>query len=824
MMSAKNNYYGSLSQEPSSREQKNAQLAREAAREGFVLLKNEGVLPLVSKKIALYGTGARKTISGGTGSGAVQPRYTVSIEEGLEKAGYEVTTKEYLNDYDTEFIGDYEKWRTEVEDKIAHLADPMQALMEALSYAYQYPGGRLITDEDIVNSHTDTAIYVVMRQAGEGNDRRLESGDFYLTDIELKNIKKIATDYKHTILVINVGGIIDLSTLDDIEGINGLIFYVQGGMEGGNAFADVVSGKHSFSGKLASTWPMHYEDIPFGEKYSYLNGDLENEYYQEGIYVGYRYFDSFDVSPRFPFGYGLTYADFSIVTTDVKVAGKIVELSVEVTNTDEKYTGKEVVQVYLSSPIGKLHKEYQQLVSFAKTSELKPGEKEVLTLSFDLEKSANYDEDSSSWVLEAGSYTVRVGNSSRQTSPVCQLKLSETVVIEECQSKCAPEQKIDEVLAPRQVEEEIIVPSFSIDLSTFNHRVIAYHESDMVETSEVANIVNRLSTEEKAELLRGGDLSSNLSGIHNVMGAVGRTAITLRERKIGNILFSDGPAGISVMNHVRVQPDGTEKATTIPEKYNWGQAAALMEMKNVAKTGIDVYRYATAWPVEELLAQTWNLSLLTSIGTAVGDEMLEFGITLWLAPGMNIHRNPLCGRTFEYFSEDPFLTGKMSSAITKGVQSHKGIGTTIKHFCCNNQEDNRIGVSSNVNERALREIYLKGFRMAVEDSQPLAVMSSYNKLNGIYTANRSDLLNDILRNEWGFEGLVMTDWNSCGERQADPAGCAPAGNDIVMPGTEEDKQAILSAIEEGRISKEELRTCVGRIVQLIITSNIPFQE
>ena len=233
-----------------------------------------------------------------------------------------------------------------------------------------------------------------------------------------------------------------------------------------------------------------------------------------------------------------------------------------------------------------------------------------------------------------------------------------------------------------------------------------------------------------------------------------------------------------------------------------------------ATQGTTVYRYATAWPVELLLAQTWNKDLLQDIGRAVGEEMVQFGITIWLAPGMNIHRNPLGGRTFEYYSEDPVLTGEMAAALTLGVQSHKGVGACIKHFCCNNTEDNRNGISSNVSERALREVYLKGFEIAVKKSRPKAVMSSYNQLNHIYTANRRDLLTDILRCEWGFEGFVMTDWSSTNEKAADPALCAPSGNDLVMPGSDFDRQGILVAMERGALDTETVRRCACRVLRI----------
>ena len=318
----------------------------------------------------------------------------------------------------------------------------------------------------------------------------------------------------------------------------------------------------------------------------------------------------------------------------------------------------------------------------------------------------------------------------------------------------------------------------------------------------------------------GGDLRAQDPAIHAPTGVGGRSSLDLRKHGIGNIALCDGPAGVNIIEHAVVLDNGQETAFEIPEKYRFGELAEMAKAQSGNVQGTHVYRYATAWPVGLLLAQTWNTDLLERVGRGIGRELAEFGVTLWLAPGMNIHRNPLCGRNFEYYSEDPLLTGKMAAATTRGVQSHPGIGTTIKHFCCNNQEDNRIGVSSNVSERALREIYLRGFEIAVRESQPLAIMSSYNRLNGVYTANRHDLLTDILRCEWGFQGLVMTDWNSCAPGQGDPAKGVPAGNDMIMPGSRDDQAAILTAVHDGRIGMDSLRRCAARVLRVILNSGI----
>ena len=814
-------YYGALSAAVSPRETENTALAREAAREGFVLLQNDGALPLQNRRIALYGMGARKTVKGGTGSGAVQERHSVSIAEGLLNAGYEITTGQYLDDYDQTYETAYQTWHTMVSERVAGM--PIMQVMAELGIlgGFQWPAGRRITAQDIAASETDTAIYVIARQAGEGNDRKYEPGDWFLSEDEKANLTLVAAAYPHTIVVINVGGQIDLSWTDDIEGINALVYFVQGGMAGGDALADILSGRFNFSGKLAASWAMRYEDIPFAMEYSYLNGDLENENYREGLYVGYRYFDSFKIAPRYSFGYGLSYTSFSIEVQDVALMGTQASIRVYVQNTGERHSGKEVVQLYLACPSGQLAREAKSLVAFAKTAELSPGQKAELDLTFDLAKSAAYDSDTQSWLLEAGNYILMAGNSSDDAAAAAVLYLPQDVITAQGRTCCAPVKPVDEIMAPvKSWDEPDNVRRLTINPLAFQTVRFDYTEPAVHETVEEKRLLDSFSTEDLVSLVVGGDLRAQDPAIHAPTGVGGRTSLDLRSHGIGNVAFCDGPAGVNIIDHAVVLGHGQEQAFEIPEKYNFGELAEMAKTWSGKLEGTHVYRFATAWPVGLLLAQTWNTALVERVGFGAGRELVEFGVTLWLAPGMNIHRNPLCGRNFEYYSEDPLLTGKMAAATTRGVQKHPGIGTTIKHFCCNNQEDNRTGVSSNVSERSLREIYLKGFEIAVRESQPLSVMSSYNRLNGIYTANRRDLLTDILRCEWGFQGLVMTDWGSCAPGQGDPAKGVPAGNDIIMPGSRDDQAAILAAVQDGRIAQYALRRCAARVLRMILNSGI----
>ena len=814
------NLYGTLSSEPTALEIKNRELSRVAAREGFVLLKNDNnALPLKNKKIALYGMGARLTVKGGLGSGSVEERYSVNIEDGLKNAGFEITTEKWLDDYDSEYSSTYQEYHDMVEDKVKDLVNPMEIIPIAHSYVYRYPSGRLVTKEDIENSNTDTAIYVLMRQAGECNDRKLEKGDYYITDIERENLRILSEAYKNTILVINVGGHIDLSFLDEIKGIDAVVLFVQGGEEGGNALSDVLSGKVNFSGKLSDTIPLRYEDIPFGDEFSYLNGDLKNEYYKEGIYVGYRYFDSFDKDVRYPFGFGLSYTDFKIETKSVSLDKTNINIKVAVTNIGE-VSGKEVVQVYISLPGS--NKEYQRLVTFQKTKELEKGETETMDLSFSLEDCTSYNEEKAAWILDEGDYILRVGNSSRNTNLSAIFDIPQTIVVTECKNCCSLQNKLPLFYPDKEREERVECEMrLRVNPEDFTTKTVSYIEPSIKETEEEKSILDSLTIEEEAWLLQGGDLRNPPKGTLEIHGAGGKTVTALLGKGIRNVLFSDGPAGVNIANKVKALPGGGFAPAMVPERYSWGVMGKAMKAQLERIPGEIVYRYATAWPVEMLLAQTWNKELLESIGKAVGEEMLQFGITIWLSPGMNIHRNPLGGRAFEYYSEDPVLTGELAASLTKGVQSHKGLGVSLKHFCCNNTEDNRNGISSNVSERALREIYLKGFEIAVKKSQPKTVMSSYNMLNHIYTANRHDLLTDILRSEWGFEGLVMTDWGSTNEKAGRPEKTAPSGNDLIMPGSDYDRECILKAIKSGEMTPEVVRRSACRVLRMMLNANTP---
>ncbi|MFW6120288.1 MAG: glycoside hydrolase family 3 C-terminal domain-containing protein, partial [Petrotogales bacterium] len=640
------------------REKEHRSLAYRAAIEGIVLLENDVTLPIKPGKIALYGAGAKKTIKGGTGSGEVNERHNVSIFEGLENAGFTITTMEWVNDYDYLYDENLKKYQEKMSIKMRSFNS--DRANEAMKIQFVYPYGRKITDNDVKLSDTDTCIYVVARQAGEGADRKLDNNDYTLSEIEKENIRKCAKSYRNTVVVINVGSTFDLSFVDNIQGINALIYFCQQGMEGGQAFADLISGKVSPSGKVVDTWPKKYDDFPFAREYSYLNGNLENEYYKEGIYVGYRYFDTFDIEPQYEFGYGLSYATFDISFIDAKIDKTKVTINVKIKNTGERFSGKEVVQIYVSCPQNKLKKEYQRLAAFSKTKELKPGETQELQLSVDVASLKSYDEENARFVLEHGDYIVRLGNSSKNTEPCVVLILDKNIILSNHHNICKPQEKIEEIQSPKVKTKDDLskLKKIKIDPSDFETVNYDYKKPALYHDEKVNKLMKRLNIKDMVELVVGAGIKSAVfnKNYFNTPGAIGTTTSKLVKKGIINVNLADGPAGLRLQRTSAVNKRGKIKIIDAQmELLNYlPKLTKKLIFGNPNKDTL-IYQFTTAFPVELALAQTWNIELLEEIGRAVSVEMSEYGITFWLAPAMNIHRNPLCGRNFEYYSEDPYL-------------------------------------------------------------------------------------------------------------------------------------------------------------------------
>ncbi len=798
------------------RELENRRIAYEAACEGIVLLKNDGVLPLKTKKVALFGPGASMTIKGGTGSGEVNERHAVSVLEGMESRGFEVTSKGWIQDY-AAFYTQAEKDYREEKRKRINLLKP-KSIMNMLFDNFRPPCGPEITHQHAAESGTDTCVYVLSRQAGEGGDRRAEPGDYYITEEERKAIAFCAAQYPNFVLLINCGSSMDLAFADEMEGINAIVYICQPGSQGGLAVADILCGAVCPSGKLTDTWARHYEDIPFANDYSHRNGDLRQENYREGIFVGYRYFDTFGVAPAYPFGFGLSYTGFDIAFSEAAMDGSRVTVKANVKNVGT-CAGKEVVQLYVSAPTGKLGKEYQSLAAFHKTALLAPGEAQALTLEFELSAMASYREKDNCFVLEQGDYILRLGNSSRNTASVAVVTLESEIIVSRHRAICPLKGELQELECPRRGAES------TQGLCRLMANAAAFVTADYTaapmpqkQDARVEKFLDSLSEREMVEIVVGvGQWFAK--NRFDLPGSVGNTTSKFWDRGLANVALCDGPAGLRIGRHSTVNKRGKIRPVEMPlSVYSYIPGFIRKFLLGNPKKEQSLYQYATAFPVTNCLAQSWNAPLLEQVGDAVAREMEAFGCTYWLAPAVNIHRNPLCGRNFEYFSEDPRLTGLLAAALTRGIQKKPGYYATVKHFACNNQEDNRTFVSSNVSQRALREIYLRAFEPVVRSGKVKSVMTSYNKLNGVYTPNSYDLCTVVLRNEWGFAGVVMTDWYSTNPRQGHNALAIAAGNDLIMPGGWYFKRQIMHGLRSGKVSREALRQSCGRVVQAIFDS------
>jgi len=765
----------------SQRELENKELAKQVAEEGIILLQNKNkTLPLNNKTVALYGNGAFATVKGGSGSGDVNQRNVVNILDGLENHGFTVTSKAWL----MRLQRYYQKEKDLHDEKLKD--DPMALLAPAFKF----------NDPEIGEfDEGSTGIYVISRSSGEAYDRQNEAGDFKLTDNELSNLKRMSEYYTNSVLLLNVGGVMDTSFIESCPLLDSVVLVSQLGMSAGDAIAEILDGTKTPSAKLSDTWAYEYNDYPTSENFG-----MSSPEYVEGVYVGYRYFDSFNVKPRYEFGFGLSYSKFFIKTKKASVNENRIKLAVNVENTGDKYSGQEVVQVYVSKPQTGIPTPYQGLEAFAKTNVLRPNAQQTLDFNIPINNLTVFDDELGAYVLVPGTYLVRVGNSSRKTDIVATFKLDERVIVEKVDKELNP--RVDPtVFTENKVDLEQVagVPYFILKAANFAEtKFIQYQEKSDVTTFvsddrttlpgkdldqvieqvrnaagktlqdvkngdvELAEFIASLSPTELVNIVEG-TLSSNGNGVVGISsdlvpGAAGQTG-AIRDKDVRSIVMADGPAG------VRVDP--------------------VYE-----KNGQTITHFATAWPIGTALAQTWNKTLIEKVGFAVGTEMTEFGVDLWLAPGMNIHRDPLGGRNFEYFSEDPYLSGTMAAFETKGVQGHEKLGVTLKHFLGNNQESFRNSGNSIIGEQALREIYLRNFEIAIKTCQPVAIMTSYNRVNGVFSGANFELLTNILRDEWGFKGLVMTDWFS----SADPKESMHNGNDLIMPGAS--KSELLSAVSD----------------------------
>ncbi len=832
---------------------------RELAGECLVLLENDGTLPVRDiGRIALYGNGARHTVKGGGGSGEVNTRNDINICDGLEAAGFEIASKGWLDRYDANYDDAINAYISTVESIAEERGVPVTSVYFEISpEAPQMPE---ITEEDFAEAACDTAIFVISRDSSEGRDRTPSKGDYYLTDEEDSNLDFLTHHFDKVIVLLNVGAVIDMSRLKHRLGVNAILLVGQVGNITGSIVADCITGKTNPSGKLVDTWARYYEDYPFAEEYSSLNGNTDDEFYKEGIYVGYRYFDSFGIIPVYPFGYGKSYTTFSTEVLSVLQEGTDIKIWVKVTNTGSEFAGKQVVQVYFSAPEGTVDRPYQELAGYAKSDLLYPGESMNLEITFPIDNFACFDDQYPARVIPQGDYIIRVGTSSRETKIEAVLTIEETVIKERYDRLLEDDSRyvFDDLTNPgtgkaahQAVDDAQLAAcerKFTLNMSRIRRSIIRYRGVSETHINErrdevltlgsvigrnagVAEFVAQFSLEELAELIVGNyirevDEDELFSAAMHVPGAAAETTSLFEgKRRIPPIVMADGPAGLRLQPHF--------KATRNGDLLRGGEIFGFNHNpfpEDTPEDAIDYYQYCTMIPSATALASSWNLDLIESFGKLVGEEMEEFGVHIWLAPGMNIHRNPLCGRNFEYYSEDPLVTGLCAAADTKGVQSVDGKGVTIKHFACNNQEDNRMFSNAHVSVRALRDIYLRGFEIAVKLAQPFCVMASYNLLNGIHTANNYELLQNVLRDEWDYEGLVMTDWFSSYEDveflgydetklKYPPAFsrlCVYAGCDLQMPGCAKNASDIVTAVNNGRLTLSDVQSAAMNVVRLAI--------
>ena len=795
-------------------EEKHIKIMRETASECTLFLKKNQEFPISKPcNVLLVGSGARNTQKGGLGSGDTEPRNYTTCEEGLEKAGFVITSKKWLDEYPLQkekLIGEHMKYI-----ETMHIQNKITQCFRMMAFP-EYDYNLDLTFEQ----KADIAIYVLARNSGEGTDRRLIEGDVYLTHTEIKDILYLNKNYKKFILVLNVGGVVDLSPVNEVSNI---LLLSQLGIVTGDILADIILGKANPSGKLATTWakPKEYNTM---ENFGFLHSTN----YKEGVYVGYRYFDSNGVEPLYPFGFGLSYTEFNINKNSLEKNREKITVSVKVKNVGN-YSGKEVIQVYVSPSQKHVDKPYQSLVAFKKTPELKPNEEVELNIEFKLSQVARYDTQTASYILDKGNYIIRVGNCSRKTEIFGYIKLSQDVVTQQLKNVKAnpkfedwvpntskyPKDNLDNV-------QKILLnkDDFDLEIATYTYVPKIYEE------------IKKLTDKELAYLCVGGFVESKEENNEKQRGLNGLT--TRKVESIKNYLrMVDGAAGVRIARVYSNDHHRFKRLVTDPawlNNYNYlytldkiSLTLTKNEKEDFSKYRNVIYQHATSLPIPTAQAQSFNVDLIQKYGEIVGKEMQIFNVNVLLAPAMNIHRNILCGRNFEYFSEDPLVAGKMATALIKGVQSNKNCGATVKHFAGNNQEYNRMNNNSKMSERTLREIYLKGFQIAVEEGHPTALMTSYNLINGVHPSENSQLLIDVVRNEWKFDGLIMTDWIRSGEQEFNSAknpgqyvyNTLRAGVNIQMTGHKIDFDYILQKLRDGVLNREHLLKCASKVYETI---------
>lgn len=761
--------------------------AAKMVSEGIVMLKNDNnALPLdIDKEVAVFGRIQFHYYKSGTGSGGmVNVTKVVNILDGLIDNGVKVNEK---------LLDTYRKWDKE---------NPFD-LGEGWG-GEPWSQKEMPLDEGLVKETAkscETAIVIIGRTAGEEQDNRLEADSYLLSDDEIAMLTVVRENFKKVVLLLNVGNIIDMTDINRIAP-DAVLYVWQGGMTGGKGTADVLTGKVSPSGKLPDTIAYKASDYPSDANFG---REKNRDIYAEDIYVGYRYFETFAKEKvLYPFGFGLSYTEFEIRTEKAEITEGAVKLSASVKNIGS-YNGKEVIEVYCEAPQGKLGKAARVLCGFEKTRELVPQEEQVVEIAVDIAKLASYDDsgvtgNKSCYVLEAGEYKFYVGSDVRSAEYACSFEQGEDMVTERLTQSLAPVESFERI---KPVCEG---GAFSIG-------------REAVPVSAVDESARRLEKLPK-EIAYTGDNGIKLWDVKNGKNTMDEFIAQLSDYDLSCIIRGEG------MGSPRVTAGTASAFGGVSENLNGFGIPAGCCSDGPSGMRLDCGTKAFSLPNGTMIASSFNKELTSELFTFMGLEMAANKVDCLLGPGMNIHRHPLNGRNFEYFSEDPFLTGKMAAAELKGMAG-AGVTGTIKHFCANNRETNRHFIDSVVSERALREIYLKGFEIAVKEGGASSVMTTYGRVNGLWTAGNFDLNTVILREEWGFKGFTMTDWwaniNVRGKEpdKTDFAAMARAQNDVYMvcPDGEKNDDNTLAALENGGIERCELQRNAANICGFLLHTN-----
>lgn len=769
--------------------EKYAALARQAAAEGCVLLKNEKkTLPLRrGDRIAVFGRSAFHYYKSGLGSGGlVNTRYVVGILDALKEE------KEIFLEMNLMQL--YESWLEE------HPYDEGEGWGRVPWSQVEMP-----VDDTVINKakNADAAVVIIGRTAGEDQDNTNEPGSYLLTDVEKEMIKKVSRAFERTVVVLNVGNIIDMKWVEECNP-SAVLCAWQGGQEGGHGVADVLTGKISPCGKLTDTIAARIEDYPSTANF----GDKVRNFYKEDIYVGYRYFETFAKEKvQYPFGFGLSYTTFDIVSSIKEVTDDKISISVKITNTGAS-AGKETAQIYIKAPQGKLGKPERALIGFAKTKELVAGQQEELQIFIPKKTFASYDDSGvtghrSCYVLEEGEYEVFAGTDVR-SAVSCGTYREHFQVVEELEEACAP-----------ILEFERMQPDKNNSIEKENpYKVIFENVS-----TRKGNPSQRRDARREKEISFTGDKGIVFGDVYDRKATLDEFIAQLEDRDLIHMFHGEG------MCSPKVTPGTAAAFGGITERLEAFGVPAACCADGPSGIRMDCGTKAFSLPNGTALGCTFNVELVEELYRMLGKELRKNKIDSILGPGLNLHRNPLNGRNFEYISEDPLLTGKMGAAQIKGMEYSKVTGT-IKHFCANNQELARNFCDSVVSERALRELYLKGFEITVKEGGARSVMTSYGSVNGIWTAGNYDLCTTILRGEWGFDGIVMTDWWAmANEEGKEPsrenrAPMVAAGNDLYMVTTDADgdekQDNLFEKLKSGELARSDLQRNAKHILNFIL--------